>query len=159
MTNEGAVKNALSNDRTKGVIVEINCETDFVAKGDDFQNFSNDVAKTALENNISDVESLLKVNLNGLSVQETLDGLMGKLGEKIEIKKLESVTANNGFITEYIHFGSKLGGLVAFIGNKTDEALDLGRKIAMQVVAPWKKNCNASCRYESNGTFKRCHYT
>lgn len=135
MTNEGAVKDALSDDRKKGVIVEINCETDFVAKGDDFQKFSNDVAKTALDNNISDLDSLLKANLNGLSVQETLDGLMGKLGEKIEIKKIENVNAEDGFITDYIHFGSKLGGLVAFKGNKTDESLDLGRKIAMQVVA------------------------
>lgn len=135
MTNEGAVKDALSDDRKKGVIVEINCETDFVAKGDDFQKFSNDVAKTALDNNISDLDSLLKANLNGLSVQETLDGLMGKLGEKIEIKKIENVSAEDGFITDYIHFGSKLGGLVAFKGNKTDESLDLGRKIAMQVVA------------------------
>ncbi|HCN37001.1 MAG TPA: translation elongation factor Ts, partial [Bacteroidetes bacterium] len=114
MTNEGAVKDALSDDRKKGVIVEINCETDFVAKGDDFQKFSNDVAKTALDNNISDLDSLLKANLNGLSVQETLDGLMGKLGEKIEIKKIENVSAEDGFITDYIHFGSKLGGLVAF---------------------------------------------
>lgn len=135
MTNEGAVKDALSDDRKKGVIVEINCETDFVAKGDDFQKFSNDVAKTALDNNISDLDSLLKANLNGLSVQETLDGLMGKLGEKIEIKKIENVSADDGFITDYIHFGSKLGGLVAFKGNKTDESLELGRKIAMQVVA------------------------
>jgi elongation factor Ts len=135
ITNEGAIKDAFSEDRTAGAIVEVNCETDFVAKGDDFQNFSKSVADAALSAGSSDIDTVLKTQVNGLSVQEHLDALMGKVGEKIEVKRVKYVTSKDGFISDYIHFGSKLGGLVAFKGNKNEESLDLGKKIAMQLVA------------------------
>ncbi|HEX2788634.1 MAG TPA: translation elongation factor Ts [Ignavibacteria bacterium] len=135
ITNEGAIKDAFSEDRTAGAIVEVNCETDFVAKGDDFQNFSKSVADAALSANSSDVDAVLKAKVNGLTVQEHLDALMGKVGEKIEVKRVKNVNSKDGFIADYIHFGSKLGGLVAFKGNKNEESLDLGKKIAMQLVA------------------------
>lgn len=135
ITNEGAVKDALSEDRTAGAIVEVNCETDFVAKGDDFQNFSKSVADAALSAGSSDIDAVLKASVNGLTVQEHLDALMGKVGEKIEVKRVKSLTSKDGFISDYIHFGSKLGGLVAFKGTKNEESLDLGKKIAMQLVA------------------------
>lgn len=135
ITNEGAIKDAFSDDRTAGAIVEVNCETDFVAKGDDFQNFSKSVADAALSANSSDVDAVLKAKVNGLTVQEHLDALMGKVGEKIEVKRVKNVNSKEGFIADYIHFGSKLGGLVAFKGNKNEESLDLGKKIAMQLVA------------------------
>ncbi len=135
ITNEGAIKDAFSEDRTAGAIVEVNCETDFVAKGDDFQNFSKSVADAALSAGSSDIDTVLKTKVNGLSVQEHLDALMGKVGEKIEVKRVKYVTSKDGFISDYIHFGSKLGGLVAFKGNKNEESLDLGKKIAMQLVA------------------------
>jgi elongation factor Ts len=135
ITNEGAIKDAFSEDRTAGAIVEVNCETDFVAKGDDFQNFSKSVAEAALSAGNSDIETVLKTKVSGLNVQEHLDALMGKVGEKIEVKRVKYVTAKDGFISDYIHFGSKLGGLVAFKGNRNEESLDLGKKIAMQLVA------------------------
>lgn len=135
ITNEGAIKDALSEDRTAGAIVEVNCETDFVAKGDDFQNFSKSVADAALSANTSDIDAVLKATVNGLSVQEHLDALMGKVGEKIEVKRVKNMSSKDGFVADYIHFGSKLGGLVAFKGNKNEETLDLGKKIAMQLVA------------------------
>lgn len=135
ITNEGAVKDALSEDRTAGAIVEVNCETDFVAKGDDFQNFSKSVADAALSAGSSDIDAVLKATVNGLTLQEHLDALMGKVGEKIEVKRVKHLTSKDGFISDYIHFGSKLGGLVAFKGTKNEESLDLGKKIAMQLVA------------------------
>lgn len=135
ITNEGAVKDALSEDRTAGAIVEVNCETDFVAKGDDFQNFSKSVADAALNAGSSDIDAVLKASVNGLTVQEHLDALMGKVGEKIEVKRVKNLNSKDGFISDYIHFGSKLGGLVAFKGTKNEESLDLGKKIAMQLVA------------------------
>lgn len=135
ITNEGAIKDAFSEDRTAGAIVEVNCETDFVAKGDDFQNFSKSVADAALSAGSSDIDAVLKATVNGLTVQEHLDALMGKVGEKIEVKRVKNVNSRDGFIADYIHFGSKLGGLVAFKGNKNEESLDLGKKIAMQLVA------------------------
>lgn len=135
ITNEGAVKDALSEDRTAGAIVEVNCETDFVAKGDDFQNFSKSVADAALNAGSSDIDAVLKASVNGLTVQEHLDALMGKVGEKIEVKRVKNMNSKDGFISDYIHFGSKLGGLVAFKGTKNEESLDLGKKIAMQLVA------------------------
>lgn len=135
ITNEGAVKDALSEDRTAGAIVEVNCETDFVAKGDDFQNFSKSVAEAALSAGSSDINAVLNASVNGLTLQEHLDALMGKVGEKIEVKRVKNLNSKDGFISDYIHFGSKLGGLVAFKGTKNEESLDLGKKIAMQLVA------------------------
>lgn len=136
VANEGAVKSKISDNKKTGVIVEINCETDFVAKGDDFQKFSEDVADIALGISSDELSEILSAkSKDGITVQESFDGLMGKIGEKIEFKKAKLVRVDNGFVSEYNHFGSKLGSIIGIKGNLTDEAYDIGNKIAMQVVA------------------------
>lgn len=136
VANEGAVKSKISDDKKTGVIVEINCETDFVAKGDDFQKFSEDVADIALGISSDELEKILSAkSKDGITVQESFDGLMGKIGEKIEFKKAKLISVDNGFVSEYNHFGSKLGSIIGIKGNLTDEVYDIGNKIAMQVVA------------------------
>jgi len=133
---EGAVKIAVSKDKKSAAIIELNCETDFVAKGDGFQNFSQDVAELALRNKINSSDDLLQAkNDKGLSLKENIDGMMASVGEKIELRRVKFVDMKEGFVSSYLHFGSKLGGLVAVKGNLSDESYDLGNKISMQLVA------------------------
>ncbi|MDQ3019617.1 MAG: translation elongation factor Ts [Bacteroidota bacterium] len=135
IANEGAVKSKISLDKKTGVIIEINCETDFVSKGEEFQNFAEEIASTAL-NNSDDVEKILSSkNAKGLTIKETIDEIMGKVGEKVELKRAKLINVPEGFIADYIHFGSKLGALVGMKGTPGDEAEKLGKSIAMQIVA------------------------
>ncbi len=136
VANEGAVKSKISEDKKNGVIIEINCETDFVSKGDEFQNFAESVAAAALNDGTDDVDKILASKVSsGLTVKETIDEIMGKVGERTELKRAKLIKVSDGFVADYIHFGSKLGALVGIKGTLTDEAEKLGKSIAMQVVA------------------------
>jgi len=136
IANEGAVKSAISEDQKTGVMIEVNCETDFVSKGEEFQKFAEDIAKAALNAGTDDVEKILSTKtVNGLTVKESIDSIMGKVGEKTELKRAKLVNVPDGFVADYIHFGSKLGSLIGFKGTLSDEAIKLGKNIAMQVVA------------------------
>jgi elongation factor Ts len=136
MTNEGAIKSRISDDKKAGVIIEINCETDFVAKGEDFQKFSEMITEVALASGSEDVSVILSSKGNdGLTVQERIDEMMGKVGEKIEFKRVKYVNMEDGFVAEYNHFGSKLGSIIGIKGKLTDKAYTIGNKISMQVVA------------------------
>jgi elongation factor Ts len=136
VANEGAVKSKISEDKKNGVIIEINCETDFVSKGDEFQNFAENVAAAALNEGTDDVDKILSSKVNsGLTVKETIDEIMGKVGERTELKRAKLIKVSDGFVADYIHFGSKLGALVGIKGTFTEEAEKLGKSIAMQVVA------------------------
>lgn len=134
--NEGAVKIAKSSDKKSAAVIELNCETDFVSKGENFQNFSLEIAETALKNRTNTVEELLNVkDEKGLTCKDNIDGMMASVGEKIELRRVKFIEIKDGFVSSYLHFGSKLGGLVAVKGEFTDEAYDLGNKISMQLVA------------------------
>ena len=136
IAKEGAVKSSISEDKSKGVIVEINCETDFVAKGDGFQNFTQNIANIALANDVNDAAHLLGIKgPDGLTVQEIIDGMMGSVGEKIELRRVRLIKVDGGFVSTYIHFGSKVGAIVGLKGKYADEANEIGQKIAMQIVA------------------------
>ena len=136
IANEGAVKSKISEDKKKGVIIEVNCETDFVSKGDEFQNFAETIAKVALSIDSDNIEKILSSKTEkGLTVKDTIDEIMGKVGEKTELKRAKMINAADGFVADYIHFGSKLGAMVGLKGNLTEESEKLGKSIAMQVVA------------------------
>lgn len=136
IANEGAIKSKISEDKKAGVIIEVNCETDFVSKGDEFQNFAEEIAKLALEINSDDTEKILSAKTgSGLTVKERIDEIMGKVGERTELKRAKLIKVPDGFIADYIHFGSKLGALVGLKGTLTDEAEKLGKSLAMQIVA------------------------
>jgi elongation factor Ts len=136
VANEGAVKSKISGDKKTGAIIEVNCETDFVSKGDEFQKFAENIANTALITESDDTEKILSSKIDGkLTVKETIDEIMGKVGERTELKRAKLIKAADGFVADYIHFGSKLGALVGFKGTLSDEAEKLGKSIAMQVVA------------------------
>jgi elongation factor Ts len=136
IAKEGAIKASVSSDNITGVIVEINCETDFVAKGDAFQNFAQKIADISLSSNTEVLADLLMAkDSEGLTVQENIDEMMGKVGEKIEFKRAKIIKVPEGFVAYYIHFGSKVGGMVGIKGKFADEIYDIGKKMSMQVVA------------------------
>lgn len=131
---EGLVLTRISSDKKSGIIVEVNCETDFVANSADFVNFANLVADKSEAIKPSSPEELIEKNPD---VKNTLNDVMGKVGEKIEISRLAVDKTNNGLIVDYIHPGSKLAVLVTFNNalNNASELAVLGKDIAMQVAA------------------------
>ncbi len=129
--NQGIIVTHISDDGTKAVALALNCETDFVARNDEFIQSATDFAKVAYDNEISDVETLKKAELQGLTIEEHLKELVGKIGEKIEISRLELVKTE-GTIVSYIHPGNQLAVLVDF-SNGVDD--NVGKDVAMQIAA------------------------
>lgn len=132
--NEGIVVTIVSEDGKAGTIVEVNCETDFVARNDEFQAYARETAQVAQEERPADLEALKALTMaNGRTVQENLVDLMGKIGEKLEISRFEYLELEDGQLVSYVHPGSKLGVLVDVEGNGQLE--EIGRDVAMQVAA------------------------
>ena len=136
ITNEGAVKLKISDNHKTGAIIEVNCETDFVSKGDEFQNFAESIAAVTLSVNSEDLEVILSSKTSeGLTLKDKLSEIMGKVGERTEFKRAKIINVPEGFVTGYIHFGSKLGSLIGLKGTYNEDADKLGKNIAMQIVA------------------------
>jgi len=136
--NEGTILTRLLDDGKTGVMVEVNCETDFVANSDDFVKFGNMVLDVVCSQKPADVETLLKLKGNELTIQEELTNLIGKIGEKLEISRFVIDTLENGKIVDYVHHGSKLGVLLAADNVETetaDKIEQIMKDIAMQVAA------------------------
>src|SRR5690606_28052162 len=129
---EGLISTKTSADGKRAVILEINCETDFVAKGDDFVDFANKVAETALDSTAGSLEDLLATMIPsaGSRVEETRRALMAKIGETITVRRFDSITSESGIIASYLR-GTRIGVLVELIGG--DQTL--GRDIAMHIAA------------------------
>ena len=123
---EGSVVQA--GDERHSVLVEINCETDFVAKDGNFQGFAGEVAEIAL--GVDSIEALNDASLaNGQSVEETRQQLVAKLGENIQLRRLAHLKTENGVVASYIH-GGRIGVLVALSGDDTELARDIAMHIA-----------------------------
>ncbi|HMN26356.1 MAG: elongation factor Ts [Ignavibacteriaceae bacterium] len=132
--NEGIVVAKVSTDYKKAAMIEVNCETDFVAKSDDFIKLANEIVDVTYNSEQSDAKKLLESNK---SLSEKIVDVMGKVGEKIELSRVLTEKADNGLIVDYIHMGSKLGVLVKFdnVSGDSDELVEIGKNIAMQVAA------------------------
>jgi elongation factor Ts len=132
--NEGLVLTRISEDKSKGVIVEVNCETDFVARSNDFIGFAEEVRDNVYDKEPSSVASLMNDN-SDLSLK--LTDIIGKIGEKIEISRYSVEKSDNGVVIDYIHPGSKLGVLVVIdnVNGGKEEISSIGKDIAMQVAA------------------------
>ncbi len=141
VTAEGVVGAFIANDGKSGAVVEVNCETDFVAKNDDFMAFAKSVAETVTKNNPVDIEALSGLPMaNGSdSVEETRKALVMKLGENITIRRFERYATTTGKLSSYLH-GSKIGVLLDYTGG--DETL--GRDIAMHIAASKPKSVDVS---------------
>lgn len=136
---EGVITVKINDAADTGLILELNCETDFVARGDDFTGFAEAIAQTALEGGIDSAENMMSVSLGdayeGESVEDAIKTMTGKLGEKIELKRLGYIKTEGGLVAGYVHPGSKLGSMVEIIGGNTPESVVLAKDIAMQVAA------------------------
>lgn len=141
VTAEGIVSAFIAPDAKSGAVVEVNCETDFVAKNDDFIAFAKNVAETVAKQNPADIDALsgmVLVNGEG-TVEEVRKALVMKIGENITIRRFERYETTTGKLSSYLH-GSKIGVLVDYAGG--DEAL--GRDIAMHIAASKPKSIDAS---------------
>ena len=134
--NEGIIVSKVSDDAKYGILVEINCETDFVARGEDFVNFANSIAQIVFDKSPKSVEELLTLpHPSGKTVADALSELVGKVGEKTEIRRIYTVKTDGAFLESYIHMGSKLGVLVEFAAEFNPANKTIARDIAMQVAA------------------------
>ncbi|MCS3859641.1 translation elongation factor Ts [Salinibacter ruber] len=132
--DEGLVVTAVSDDGHAGAIVEINCETDFVARNEDFQSFADTVAERVLEETPDDLEALESLPYeDDVTIEEELVALTGRIGEKLTVRRFDVLESEEGQIISYVHPGSKLGVLVEVHGD--GEAEETGRDVAMQVAA------------------------
>jgi elongation factor Ts len=130
VTAEGVVGVYIAADARQAAIVELNCETDFVAKNDDFLALSSRLAKLVAESAPSDVAALSALPLDGSTVDVVRMALVGKIGENISIRRFHRVSAE-GRVVSYVHGGAKIGVLLDLVGG--DEAL--ARDIAMHIAA------------------------
>ncbi len=134
---EGIALAITNDDNTAGVVIEVNAETDFVAKNADFQAFVNTCAQTVMAENPADVEALLATKAAGsdMTVAELLQEKVLTIGENIQIRRFEKV---DGACVAYVHAGGKIGVLVNFdtdIDTKNAEFVAYGKDIAMQIAA------------------------
>ena len=129
-SSEGAAIARVSDDNTNGVIISLNCETDFVAKNESFVQLANELAKIALDFN--NKEEFLNANYNGLTVQDKLTEQTGVIGEKIEIGGFKKLSAP--FVGSYIHAGNKIATLVG-LSAVVDGSATAAKDVAMQAAA------------------------
>jgi elongation factor Ts len=136
---EGIVAVNVSKDGKKASIVEVNSETDFVAKNEVFQTFVGSVAAQALNTSAADINAFLAepwIEDSSVTVEENLKNMIAKIGENMNIRRFEVVEANGGLIVSYIHAGGKIGVLVsADTDNTSDEVKAALKDVAMQVAA------------------------
>jgi elongation factor Ts len=132
-TTEGVVFVKTNEDSSKGVLIALNCETDFVAKNDEFQQLGKNILEIAFEASPADSAALMAQPYEDVTVGEKITELVGKIGEKIEVS--EYVVMDAEVVVPYIHAGSKLGVLVGLKNaNGTDVAI-AGKDVAMQIAA------------------------
>ena len=129
VTAEGVVAIHIAQDGKNGALVEINCETDFVAKNDKFLNFAGALAELVAAKKPADVNALAQLPLNGAAVEEARKELVGKIGENISVRRFAHVGAQ-GRLASYLHGGSKIGVLVDVVGGDDTLAKDLAMHIA-----------------------------
>jgi len=119
---------SMKNDRS-GVILEINCETDFVSKDESFKNFCEGVGNVILDNDVDNVEALASAPMDGATVEEARQALISKIGENINIRRFEKIAVDSATVASYLH-GARIGVMV-----KTSGSEELGRDIAMHIAA------------------------
>lgn len=136
---EGIVAISVDAAGKLGSMIEVNCETDFVAKNDDFLAFARSLAALVAEKNPADVAALSALPLGGGTVESTRTALVGKIGENLSIRRFVRLQAT-GKVSSYVHGGSKIGVLVDVSGGDAD----LGKDVAMHVAAAKPKAMNAA---------------
>ena len=139
ITAEGVVGVSIKADGKLGAIIEINCETDFVAKNDEFLQLTKACAELVVNQNPADVSALLTLPMGDGTVESTRTALVGKIGENLSVRRFVRVEAK-GQLVSYIHGGAKIGVLLDLVGG--DE--QLGKDLAMHIAASKPKSLDAS---------------
>lgn len=137
VTAEGLVGLFIAEDGKTGAVVEINCETDFVAKNEDFINFVNQMAELITKENPADVEALSALPFAEGTVESTRSALIGKIGENMSIRRFKRIETEN-LLASYVH-GGRIGVLVEFAGDP-----EVGKDLAMHIAATKPKAIDAS---------------
>ena len=135
---EGVVATATTPDRKAAAIAEVNSETDFVARNDEFTTFAQRVADLVLAERPADMDALRALPLDGAdgrTVGDAIVDLTGKIGEKIDVRRFAVVEATEGEVVDYVHPGAKLGVLVALANAGDGDLQAVGRDVAMQAAA------------------------
>lgn len=130
---EGSVFVKVSDNRKEAVLIALNCETDFVAKNDEFQSLGKLIAETAFAKKPATKEELLALTAGSLTLNDKIIELVGKIGEKIEVS--EYILMIGEAVVPYIHAGSKLGVLVSLKGVNGKDVTDAGKDVGMQIAA------------------------
>ena len=135
-TNEGRVTTVVADDGKSGVVLELNCETDFVAMNEKFQGYANRIARAALDNKPADVDALMQCQNDGETVEAILTDAIHVMGENTKVARFEVVEA--GYVATYVH-GGKIGVLVQLnvegIDTASAEFVQYGKDVAMQVAS------------------------
>jgi elongation factor Ts len=130
---EGSVFVKVSDDRKEAVLIALNCETDFVAKNEEFQSLGKLITETAFAKKPATKEALLSQSAGNLTLNDKIVELVGKIGEKIEVS--EFIHMKGEAVVPYIHAGSKLGVLVSLKGINGKDVTDAGKDVGMQIAA------------------------
>jgi elongation factor Ts len=130
---EGSVFIKVSEDKKEAVLIALNCETDFVAKNEEFQALGKLIAETAYSNAPANKEALLNLKSGALTLNDKIIELVGKIGEKIEVS--EYIHMKGETVVPYIHVGSKLGVLVSLKGINGKDVTEAGKDVGMQIAA------------------------
>ena len=136
---EGVSFTKISDDGKTGVVVEVNAETDFVAKNEKFQNFVKEVADQALKTSATDIDSFLQEKWDldpSKTVSEQLSATISVIGENMNIRRFTKITEENGFVQDYIHSGGRIGVLLQVKSTVVNDAIkDMTKNLAMQIAA------------------------
>ncbi|MEQ8337278.1 MAG: translation elongation factor Ts [Cyclobacteriaceae bacterium] len=132
-TSEGVVFAKTVNDDKKGILIAFTCETDFVAKNEDFIKLGEEIIEVAAKENPSSIEELKALKSGNLTITEKITETTGKIGEKLEISSYEILKGEK--VVPYIHLNSKLGVLVALNNTNGTDVSEAGRDVAMQIAA------------------------
>ena len=136
---EGVVVTALTADEKKAVVVEVNAETDFVAKNEKFQTYAANVAAQALKTTAADMDAFMDEKWaadESLTVKEALSSQISIIGENMSIRRFKQVTEENGFVASYIHAGGRIGVLLDVQTDVVNDAVkEMAKNVCMQVAA------------------------
>lgn len=132
-TSEGAVFIHINDNATQGIIFSLGCETDFVGKNEDFLSLGKTILNAAVANNPANAEALNALHVDGRPISDHIVDFVGKIGEKIEVVRYESINAEKVF--SYTHSNNKLGVLIGLNGINGADTTELGKDLAMQIAS------------------------
>ncbi|MCU0399929.1 elongation factor Ts [Algoriphagus aquaeductus] len=132
-TKEGVVVTRVADGGAKGILLSLTCETDFVAKNEEFGAFANTLIDLAVNNGCTATEQILALPFDSITVAEKIIEMTGKIGEKIEISHYEVINAEK--VVTYIHSNGKLGVLVGMVNTSGADVEEAGKDVAMQIAA------------------------